>query len=134
MSRAVLIAMAFGLAASAMSSPVLADDLAAKGEQVFRKNCLACHALPSENKNAFGPSLHGVVGRHAGHAPGYGYSNAMKDSGITWTEEHLDGYLTSPQKYVGPVGYAPHKYVKMTFPGLDDPADRKAIIAFLKTN
>ncbi len=134
MSRAVLIAMAFGLATSAMSGPALADDLAAKGEQVFAKNCLSCHALPSENKNAIGPSLHGVVGRHAGRASGYSYSSAMKDSGITWTAEHLDGYLTSPQKYVGPVGYAPHKYAKMKFPGLTDATERMAVIAFLKAN
>ena len=135
MNRQVLMAVAaIGISALSTVNMALADDMLFKGEQVFRNVCSSCHALPADNKNAVGPSLHGVVGRHAGRAPGYTYSSAMKDSNIVWTEEQLDGYLTSPQKYVGPIGYPPHKEVKMTFPGLKDPADRKATIAFLKAN
>ncbi len=117
-----------------MGGGAFAGDEVARGEQLFKKNCNTCHALPAENKNAFGPSLHHVVGRHAGIASGYSYSSAMHDSRITWTEQELDGYLKSPKKFVGPVGYRPNPEIKMTFSGLKDDAERKAVIAYLKVN
>ena len=61
--------------------------------------------------------LNGIVGRKAGTYPGYEYSPANKDSGIVWTPEELDKYLTSPQAVV------PH--TKMIFPGLKDETEAK---------
>ena len=52
------------------------------------------------------------------------YSAANKDSGIVWTPEELDKYLTSPQTVV------PH--TKMIFPGLKDEQKRKDVIAYLE--
>jgi cytochrome c len=72
-----------------------------------------------------GPNLHGIVGRVAGTKPGYSYSEANKTSGITWTEDHLFEYLLNPKKYV--------KGTKMVFAGIKDEAERRDLIAFLKT-
>ena len=44
-----------------------------------------------------GPNLHGLVGRQAGLAEGYAYTDANKNSGITWTEAELDDYLKDPR-------------------------------------
>lgn len=119
MIRSCLIASAIfvGLAA-----PVKAQDVAA-GEKDFVV-CRACHQIGPNAKIAVGPVLNGVVGRKAGTYPGYSYSPANKDSGITWTAEELDKYLTNPQAVV------PH--TKMIFPGLKDDQKRKDVIAYLQ--
>lgn len=102
-------------------SPARAQDAAA-GEKEFVV-CRACHQIGPNAKNAVGPVLNGIVGRKAGTYPGYAYSPANKDSGLTWTPEELNTYLTDPQKVV------PH--TKMIFPGLKDEQKRKDVIAFL---
>jgi cytochrome c len=101
---------------------VRAQDVAA-GEKDF-VICRACHQIGPTAKIAVGPVLNGIVGRKAGTYPGYEYSQANKDSGITWTPEELDKYLTSPQAVV------PH--TKMIFPGLKEEQKRKDVIAFLE--
>jgi cytochrome c len=102
--------------------PAPAQDATA-GEKDFLV-CRACHQIGPGAKIAVGPVLNGVVGRKAGTYPGYQYSDANKDSGLVWTPEELDKYLTSPQTAV------PH--TKMIFPGLKDPQKRKDVIAFLE--
>lgn len=97
-----------------------ADD---PGEHVFKTYCAVCHTV-EPGKNKIGPSLAGVVGRKAGTAPGYSYSDANKKSGITWTEAELDKYLTDPKAVV--------PGTKMIFAGLKNPDQRKAVIAYLK--
>jgi cytochrome c len=95
------------------------------GEAVFRRNCAVCHTV-EPGKNKIGPSLFGVVGRKAGTAPGFDYSEANKKSGLTWTEQTLDTYLTDPQKFI--------PGTKMVFAGLKDPGERKALIEFLEAH
>ncbi len=86
--------------------------------------CTSCHTI-RKGLNGVGPSLFGVFGRKAGTVEGYTYSEANKNSGLTWDEATLDTYLTSPMKMV--------PGTKMTFAGMADPAKRKAVIDFLKT-
>ncbi len=95
------------------------------GEAVFKRNCAICHSL-DPGKNRVGPSLAGVVGRHAGTVDDFSYSSANKTSGIVWTKAKLDEYLTDPQKMV--------PGTLMVFPGLKNPNDRRAIIDFLAEN
>ena len=72
-----------------------------------------------------GPNLRGVVGRKAGTAPGFQYSQAMKGSGIRWTPQELDSYLTDvTAKVPGTL---------MPFNGLPDSGDRQAVIDYLKS-
>jgi cytochrome c len=70
------------------------------------------------------PSLKGVVGRKIASLADFSYSDALKAKGGTWTEQALDAFLTNPQ------AFAPGATMFTTPP---DPADRKAIIDYLKT-
>ena len=118
MIRLSLLASALLVAAAA---PAWAQDAAA-GEKDFLV-CRACHQIGPGAKIAVGPVLNGVVGRKAGTYPGFQYSDANKNSGIVWTSDQLDKYLTNPQAVV------PH--TKMIYPGLKDDQKRKDLIAYL---
>jgi cytochrome c len=96
---------------------------AAAGEQVFKK-CHACHNIGEGAKNAVGPVLNGIVGRAAGTYAGYNYSEANKNSGLTWDEATLKVYLKDPKAKV--------PGTKMTFPGLPSDAEIDNVIAYLK--
>ena len=77
--------MAFVVAAAIMAvtaQTVQAQDIAA-GEQSFKK-CLPCHAVGADAKNKVGPLLNGLDNRKSGSIEGYSYSDANKNSGITW--------------------------------------------------
>jgi cytochrome c len=90
------------------------------GKVVFHK-CQVCHQL---GKNAVGPNLVGVFGRKAGTAPDYTYSDALKNSGITWDDASLNDWLQGPKAKV--------PGTKMLFPGLKDANDRANVIEYLK--
>ncbi|HUA53974.1 MAG TPA: cytochrome c family protein [Candidatus Sulfotelmatobacter sp.] len=96
-----------------------------EGETIFKRNCFVCHTV-EPGKNKIGPSLAGVVGRPAGTAPGFSYSEANKNSHVTWTESTLDTYLTDPRKFI--------PGTKMVFAGLKKPEERQALIAYLKAH
>lgn len=130
-----LLALA-GFAAAA-TGPALADDLVAKGEKLF-KRCAACHTI-EPGKNKVGPSLAGVVGRTAGTAPGYKYSELNHHSGetgLTWTKEHIVDYLKDPTAFLtewlkehGKADEA-HGRTRMTFK-MPKEDDREAVAAYL---
>ena len=96
---------------------------AALGEKVFLK-CKACHQIGEGAKNAVGPVLNGVVGRKAGTYADYSYSDANKNSGITWDEATLKEYLKNPRAKV--------PGTKMIFPGLTKDDDIDNVIGYLK--
>jgi cytochrome c len=98
-----------------------ADDADA-GKKVFNQ-CRACHVL-DQTTNRVGPHLGGVFGRKAGSVEGFSYSDAMKNSGITWDEESLAKYLKDPK------GAVPGN--KMAFAGVKKDDDLKNLIAYLK--
>ncbi len=95
----------------------------AEGEKVFA-TCKACHQIGEGAKNAIGPELNGVVGRKAGSVAGYSYSDANKNSGITWDESNLTEYLKDPKVKV--------PGTKMIFAGIKDEKKVQDLIAFLK--
>jgi len=72
-----------------------AQDVAA-GENSFKK-CLACHAIGEGAKNKVGPVLNGIDGRKSGSVEGYSYSDANKNSGITWSEAVFKEYIKDPK-------------------------------------
>ena len=86
--------------------------------------CMACHTAVAGAPNMTGPNLHGLFGRTAGTAPGYSYSDAMKNAGWIWDAPHLDTWLSGPAKTL--------PGTKMTFAGLPNPKDRVDVIAYLK--
>jgi cytochrome c len=105
----------------ALPTVALAQDAEA-GKKVFVK-CAPCHSIGPGAKNKVGPEQNGLVGRKAGSVEGFNYSEAMKNSGITWDETSLDEYLTDPKKKV------PGN--KMVFPGIKDELQRGDLIAYL---
>ena len=95
---------------------------AAAGEKVFAA-CRTCHVF-DEGVNRVGPSLHKIVGRKAGSVAGFSYSDANKNSGITWTPDVLFDYLKDPKAYV--------PGTKMAFPGVKDDQKRADLVAYLE--
>lgn len=94
------------------------------GRVVFFK-CRACHNLNVNNPHRLGPNLDNIFGRMAGTSPGYnGYSKALKESGIVWTEKTLDEWLRDPQNFL------PGN--KMPFAGLRNEEERRNLIAYLR--
>jgi cytochrome c len=86
------------IASFAAATAALAQDAAA-GKTSFNK-CLACHAIGEGAKNKVGPELNGIDGRKAGTAEGYSYSDANKNSGITWNEAQFKEYIKDPKAKV----------------------------------
>ena len=106
------------LAAFAAVGGTTGDTVA--GRSAFEKRCTGCHALDHE-KTA--PRLAGVVGRKAGTISTFPYSDAVKKSAVVWNEEVLARWLTDPETVIPDTDMAFR---------LDSPAERAAIIAFLK--
>jgi cytochrome c len=125
MNRYVIAALAatgmFALATAANAQS------AEKGEEVF-KVCKVCHQVGASAKNGVGPILNSIVDRKAGSVEGYNYSDANKEAGaggLVWTEEKLIAYLEKPATFM--------PKTKMVFAGVKDEADRKDLVAYLKT-
>ena len=89
------------------------------GEQLY-EGCQDCHSIDT---NELGPMHKGVFGRKAGSVADYSYSPALKNSGIVWSGDTLDKWLTDPQAFV--------PGSKM-FYHLDNPSDRADVIQYLK--
>jgi cytochrome c len=98
-----------------------ADGDAVRGEVRFQE-CAACHKLDA-GSNGVGPSLHGIFERKAGEWADFRYSPALKRSGIAWSPETLEAYLTDPQALV------PGN--RMPYAGMADPQGRADLIAYL---
>jgi len=107
----------------ALSGEAMAEGDAARGQKRFEE-CAACHTTAPGSNNV-GPSLAGVIGRKAGELPDFRYSPAIKRSGITWTPEALDAFLSDPQKMV------PGN--RMPYGGLTDAQGRADLIAYLQS-
>jgi cytochrome c len=109
-----------------LSGGALAQDNggASENQLAFNNHCRTCHTT-REGDNRLGPSLHGVVGREAGTAPGFAYSSAMKDAGIVWDEENLDRYIENPEAVVPGNNMKPYS-------GITSAEERAKIIAHLK--
>jgi cytochrome c len=104
-----------------LSGAARADGDAARGEARFQ-DCAACHKLEAGANNV-GPTLHGIFTRKAGEIADFRYSPAIKRSGIVWTPETLDKFITDPQALV------PGN--RMPYAGMANASDRADLIAYL---
>ena len=122
--KRIVTGMALLLAATGLAHA--AGDAVA-GKMLFMQpgKCTLCHKVGPGAMNGIGPVLNGVVGRKAGTVADYMYSDANKNSGITWTEDVLTKYLAGPQQVV--------PGTKMTFPGLPKVQDRADVVAYLES-
>ncbi len=115
------------LLATALSlSTAVTSAAAATGEELFKQNCAACHALQKDAPMGMGPNLAGIVGRKAGAVQGFPHSEEFHKAlgGKAWTPELLDKWLENPQQVA--------KGTYMMYQQ-SDPAIRSAIINYLKT-
>ena len=117
MKRAAIAAVALSLASIAAH----AQDLAA-GEQSFKK-CLPCHAVGEGAKNKVGPFLNGLEGRKSGTIEGFSYSEANKNSGITWDKTVVLEYIKDPRAKI--------PGTKMIFPGIKNETEATNLWAYL---
>jgi cytochrome c len=118
MMKKLFVATVLFAASAGMAS---AQDVAA-GQSSFRK-CAPCHAVGPDAKNKIGPVLNGIDGRKSGTAPGYHYSDANKNSGITWNEHEFLEYIKNPRAKI--------KGTKMIFPGITKESEAKNLWAYL---
>ena len=109
------------LASIAAASGARAQDVAA-GETSFHK-CMACHSIGDGAKNKVGPELNGLDGRKSGTAEGYSYSDANKNSGITWNKEQLLDYIKDPKAKI--------PGTKMVFAGIKNEKQASDLWAYL---
>ena len=93
------------------------------GEKVFAV-CKACHQVGETAKNNVGPQLNGLFGRKSGTIPGYNYTAANKDSGLTWDEATFREYIKDPKAKI--------PGTKMIYAGLKDEQRTNDLIAYLK--
>ena len=120
MHRLSLGAAAALILSGALASPASAAD-AAPGERLYAGQCAVCHG--ATGLGGQGPALVGVAGRKAA-ATNFPYSAALKKTGWTWTDAHLDAYLQNPQAAV------PGTLMPAAVPA---PKERAEVIAYLKT-
>jgi len=99
-----------------------APAVAATGQDVFNDKCGDCHTVEPPSLTA--PALRGVVGRKVASLSDFQYSDALKAKGGVWTEAALDAFLADPRTFAPGTTMAG---------GAPDPADRKAIIDYLKS-
>jgi cytochrome c len=104
-----------------------ADDTFDPAAAQFKKSCGTCHTVDPAGAPRQGPNLHHVVGRPAGSLPNFKYSPAFQKakSGITWTPEMIDKWITNPQQVIPGAVMLYHQ---------DDTDKRQLIIKFLKAN
>jgi cytochrome c len=109
------------IAWSAATTAAMAQDVAA-GKSSFNK-CMACHSIGEGARNKVGPELNGLDGRKSGTAEGYSYSDANKNSGITWNESQFKEYIKDPKAKI--------PGTKMIFPGIKNEKEINDLWAFL---
>ena len=95
---------------------------AAAGKTSFNK-CMACHAVGDGAKNKVGPVLNGLDGRKSGTVEGYSYSDANKNSGITWNKDQFLDYIKDPKAKI--------PNTTMVFAGIKNEKEANDLWAFL---
>ena len=119
--KTTTLAALIALTSSASISGALAQDADA-GKTSFNK-CLACHAIGEGAKNKVGPVMNGLDGRKSGTIEGYNYSDANKNSGITWSKDQFLDYIKDPK------GKIPG--TKMVFAGIKNENEANNLWAYI---
>jgi len=122
---ALLLAALAPLAALAALSamPVTAAGAAAAPPPAAFGPCATCHSVKKGERSGFGPNLYGIAGARAGAVAGFAFSPAMKKADVVWNRDSLDRFIAAPQSVV--------PGTRMAFPGIKDPAKRKAVVDYL---
>ena len=120
MSKSTLSVLVVVTSMAAASTAPAQD--AAAGKTSFNK-CMACHSIGEGAKNKVGPELNGLDGRKSGTAPDFSYSDANKNSGITWNKEQFLEYIKDPRTKI--------PGTKMIFPGIKNEKEANDLWAYV---
>ncbi|RON72450.1 cytochrome c family protein [Pseudomonas fluorescens] len=124
MKNAASLSLALILTAGLLSTAAHAAGDPEAGAKIFPRLCGGCHQVGESARPGFGPQLNGIIGRPAGTSANYVYSDAMKNSGVTWDHETLKAYLKDPK------GVVPG--TRMIFWGLSDEEKLENLLAYLQ--
>jgi cytochrome c len=125
MKNTASLMLALILCNGLLSASVQAAGDPQAGAKIFPRLCGGCHQVGESARPGFGPQLNGIIGRPAGTSENYVYSDAMKNSGVTWDRETLTAYLKDPK------GVVPG--TRMIFWGLSDEEKLDNLLAYLQT-
>ncbi len=108
-------------AQAAFAQSALLVGSAIQGKALYDARCSACHSVDA---NRVGPMHWGLLGRKAGSAKGYKYSDALLKSKVVWSHDTLLAWLTNPESLIPGqrMGYA-----------MDNAQDREDMVAYLAT-
>lgn len=119
----VAVAIPAAATGGASTPPRAVDSqLVARGRQLF-VNCQTCHSVTRGGASGAGPNLWGVIGRRAASKPDFDYSEALRRSGIVWSDAQIERWLANPATFL--------EGNKMGFVGVPDATDRRAIVEYL---
>jgi cytochrome c len=124
--KSKILGMSILAAAISFTSFAKADNevmMQAAGQEIFKK-CGACHSADG-SKNTFGPSLVGVINRKAASLPRFAYSDALKKSGLIWTEANLRRWVAGNDILV--------PGTRMRHVQITDMAEQNYLLAYLKS-
>ena len=79
---------------------------------------------PKNGQSKVGPNLWNIINNSKASVSGFAYSNALKNSGGTWSYEELNALLYKPKDYL--------PGTKMNFSGLKKANDRANLILWLR--
>lgn len=102
------------------------DGDAANGAKIWKK-CASCHSVGPKAKHRVGPHLNELFGRKAAAHDNFKYSKEMArlgSDGMVWTVEKLDLFIENPKAIV--------TGTRMSFRGIEDPQERRDLLAFLR--
>jgi cytochrome c len=115
---------ACALAALALSASAGQAADVAKGQAAFVRQCAICHTIDKGGENRLGPNLFGIVGKRAGTAPGFKYTNAFRNTAtFEWSEGLLGPWIALPAVMVPGTAMG-------VFPGVSD-RDKDDIVAYV---
>ncbi len=113
--------LALVLAASAGGAAAQADAQVQRGQALYESRCVACHSVDSHR---VGPAHQGVMGRKAGGAVGFAYSDALRTSRLVWNRNNLAAWLAGPEAVI------PGQTMNYS---LGDTREREDVVAYLAT-
>ncbi len=120
-NKSTLAWLVIPIGALAIGNAAAQTPSAQRGALLFQ-TCAACHSVLGDG---IGPPLGGIYGQKAARDPNFAYSEALRNSKLTWDDATLRAFIRDPQGLV--------KGTKMAFPGYSEPDDVEAVLGFLKS-